>query len=321
VILEFDVRNYFKKGPIKLYNVVADIPGTEWPDEYVIVGGHIDSWDGATGAMDNGTGVAAVMEAARLLSQSNARPRRTIRFMLWSGEEQGLLGSRAYIRQNTQLMKKVSAVLVDDGGTNYVSGMMTTPAMQSDLQQALAPVMELDPNMPFKLQPVSGLPTMIGSDQDSFVAAGVPGFYFDQNGRANYDRVHHTQHDTFEGAIAEYQRHSAIVIALAAYGIANLDRMLSRENLRARTTFDFAGNRRFIGVELDDLTIVQVHDSMVGAKAGLRDGDTFVKLDGKKLESREQLTSELQKGAPKKTVTIVRDGKEMDFVLDWSAPK
>src|SRR5262249_25250808 len=97
VTVEFDIRNYFKKGPIKLYNVIADIPGTEKPDEYVIVGGHIDSWDGATGTTDNGTGCATTLEAARILMKAGVKPRRTIRFMLWSGEEQGLLGSREYV--------------------------------------------------------------------------------------------------------------------------------------------------------------------------------------------------------------------------------
>ena len=130
VVLEFDIRNYFKKGPIPLYNVIADIPGTEFPDEYVIVGGHIDSWDGATGTTDNGTGCATTLEAARLLMKSGIRPRRTIRFMLWSGEEQGLMGSRAYVKDHPELMKKISAVLVHDGGTNYLSGIAATKAMR-----------------------------------------------------------------------------------------------------------------------------------------------------------------------------------------------
>jgi carboxypeptidase Q len=321
VVLEFDIRNYFKKGPVKLYNIIADLPGSEWPDEYVIVGGHIDSWDGATGAMDNGTGVAAVMEAARLLTQAGAKPRRTIRFMLWSGEEQGLLGSRNYIKNNPDLMKKISAVLVDDGGTNYVSGIQATETMVSDFELALAPLKDLDANMPFKIQTVKGLPPSIGSDQDSFLAAGVPGFYFQQAGRANYNRIHHTQYDTFEGAIPEYQRHSAMVIALTAYGIANLDHMVSRENLRARGGgFSFpAANRRMIGVELDELKVMGVLDDSIASKVGIKEGDEFVKLDGTKLESREQLTSEIQKGEPKKTVTILRDGKEIELKLEWPA--
>jgi hypothetical protein len=322
VVLEFEIRNYFKKGPIRLDNVIADLPGTEWPDEYVVVGGHIDSWDGATGAMDNGTGVAAVMEAARLLTLAGAKPRRTIRFMLWSGEEQGLLGSRSYVRKNPELMKRISAVLVDDGGTNYVSGIQATAEMVSDMEQALAPLKDLDSNMPFKIERVKGLPPIIGSDQDSFLAAGVPGFYLKQSGRANYSRIHHTQYDTFEGAIPEYQRHSAIVIALASYGIANLDRMLSRDNLRARGGLSSLtlGNRRIIGVQLDELTITDVLDDTIATRVGLKEGDVFVKVDDTTVESREQLIGEIQKGDPKKTVTILREGTEKKFVLEWPAP-
>src|SRR5262249_42660544 len=146
VTLEFDIRNYFTKGPVKLYNVIADIPGAELPDEYVVVGGHIDSWDGATGATDNGTGVATTLEAARILMKAGARPKRTVRFMLWSGEEQGLLGSAAYVKAHKDLMPKVSAVLVHDGGTNYLSGIGATEAMTSDFEQVFAPVRDLDPD-------------------------------------------------------------------------------------------------------------------------------------------------------------------------------
>jgi hypothetical protein len=320
VVLEFDIRNYFKRGPVKLYNVIADLPGTEWPDEYVIVGGHIDSWDAATGAMDNGTGVAAVMEAARILTQAEIKPRRTIRFMLWSGEEQGLLGSLGYIKKNPDLMKKISAVLVDDGGTNYVSGIQATEAMVSDFEQCLAPIKTLDAAMPFEIQKVRGLPYGIGSDHDAFLGAGVPGFYLKQRGRANYNRIHHTQFDTFEGAIPEYQQHSSIVIALAAYGIANLDHMLSRENLRA-APFSVARrpNPRRMGVQLDELDVLEVMDGSVAAKAGIRDGDRIVKVDGKKISNRAELQEELQKGEPKKTVTVSRDGQEKDVVLEWLA--
>ncbi len=137
VTLEFDIRNYFKKGPVKLYNVIADIPGSELPDEYVIVGGHIDSWDGATGATDNGTGVATTLEAARILTRAGVKPRRTIRFMLWSGEEQGLLGSAAYVKAHKDLTPKISAVLVHDGGTNYLSGIGATDAIVSDFAAGL----------------------------------------------------------------------------------------------------------------------------------------------------------------------------------------
>ena len=145
VTLEFDIRNHFKKGPIKLYNVIADIPGTEKPDEYVIVGGHIDSWDGATGTTDNGTGVATTLEAARILMKSGVRPKRTIRFMLWSGEEQGLLGSAAYVKSHKDLMSRISAVLVHDGGTNYLSGIGATETMLADFEKVFEPVKDSTP--------------------------------------------------------------------------------------------------------------------------------------------------------------------------------
>jgi hypothetical protein len=321
VELEFDIRNYFKKGPVKLYNVIADLPGVEWPDEYVIVGGHIDSWDGATGAMDNGTGCAAVLEAARMLAQAGVKPRRTIRFMLWSGEEQGLLGSKGYIKKNPDLMPKISAVLVDDGGTNYLAGIAATEAMASDFEQVFAPVKELDSAMPFEVRNVPGLPYGIGSDHDAFLEKGVPGFYFGQKGKANYNRIHHTHFDTYEGAIPEYQKHSSIVMALSAYGIANLDHMLSREKLRAAPGIPFAmRNRRMIGVQMDELKVTEVLEGSLAAKAGIKEGDEFVKLDGKKVTSREELVTEIQKGEPKKTVTVVREGKEIDFVLEWPKP-
>jgi carboxypeptidase Q len=233
VVLEFDVRNYFKKGPIKLYNVIADIPGTERPDEYVIVGGHIDSWDGATGATDNGTGCATALEAARILMKTGVKPKRTIRFMLWSGEEQGLLGSRAYVESHKDLMPKISAVLVHDGGTNYLSGISATEAMMSDMEQIFKPVIGLDPVLPFALRKVEGLRAGGGSDHASFFAAGVPAFFWGQAGKAVYRNTHHTQHDTYNMAIPEYQRHSSVVIALASFGIADLDHLLSRDKMVA----------------------------------------------------------------------------------------
>ena len=233
VTLEFDIRNYFKKGPIKLYNVIADIPGTVRPDEYVIVGGHIDSWDGATGATDNGTGCATTLEAARILMKSGVKPRRTIRFMLWSGEEQGLLGSAAYVKAHRDIMPKISAVLVHDGGTNYLSGIGATEAILSDFEQVFTPAKELDPKTyPFEVRKVTGLRGG-GSDHASFLAANVPGFFWGQAGTARYQHTHHTQFDTYDAANPDYQRHSSLVVAIGAYGIASLDHLLSREKMRA----------------------------------------------------------------------------------------
>ena len=315
VTLEFDIRNYFKKGPIELYNVIADIPGSELPDEYVIVGGHIDSWDGATGATDNGTGVATALEAARILMKAGVKPRRTIRFMVWSGEEQGLLGSAAYVKAHKDLMPKISAVLVHDGGTNYLSGIGATEAILSDFEQLFAPVKELDPQFPFEVRKVTGL-TGGGSDHASFLAANVPGFFWRQAGKARYQRTHHTQFDTFDAAIPEYQKHSSLVAAIGAYGIANLDHLLSRDKLRLPQ--GNAGNRRTLGVQLDELTVIEVEDGSAGQKGGIKDGDVILKIDGTKVVERADVARLLRAGEPKKVVTVLRAGKEVDVTVNWA---
>lgn len=317
VVLEFDIRNYFKKGPIPQFNVIADIPGTEFPDEYVIIGGHIDSWDGATGTVDNGTGCATTLEAARILMKAGIKPRRTIRFMLWSGEEQGLLGSRAYIKANPDLMPKISAVLVHDGGTNYLSGILATKAMRADLETALAPVIGLDEKLPFAIREVAGLPRGIGSDHDSFLTAGVPGFFWNQAGKANYNRAHHTQFDTFDAAVPEYQKHSAIVAALGAFGVASLDKKLSREGLSSATAAP--GNRRLLGVQLDGLKVAEVVEDGLAAKAGIKTGDEIVKVGEKAVTSREEFTAALQDGAGAKKITLKREGKEIEISVTFPA--
>jgi carboxypeptidase Q len=315
VTLEFDIRNYFKKGPIELYNVIADIPGTEFPDEYVIVGGHIDSWDGATGTTDNGTGVATTLEAARILMKAGVKPRRTIRFMVWSGEEQGLLGSAAFVKAHKDLMPKISAVLVHDGGTNYLSGIGATEAMMSDFEQVFASAKELDPQFPFELRKVTGL-TGGGSDHASFLAANVPGFFWRQAGKARYQRTHHTQFDTFDAAVPEYQKHSSLVAAIGAYGIANLDHLLSRDKLRQPQ--GNTANRRTLGVQLDELTVTEIDDDGAGKKAGMKDGDVLVKIDGTKVVERADVARLLRAGEPKKVVTVLRAGKEVDVTVNWA---
>ena len=317
VVLEFDVRNYFKKGPIPLYNVIADIPGSEKPDEYVIVGGHIDSWDGATGTVDNGTGCATTLEAARILMKSGVKPKKTIRFMLWSGEEQGLLGSRAYIKANPDLMPKISAVLVHDGGTNYLSGILATKAMKKDFDEVFAPLVGMDEKMPFNVREVGGLPQGIGSDHDSFLTAKVPGFFWNQAGKSNYNRAHHTQYDTYDFAIPEYQKHSVIVAAIGAYGIANLDHMISREALTVPRAAAGGGSRRMLGVQLDEMKIEDVIEGGLAEKAGLKAGDIIVKVGDKAVASREQFTEALQAAGTSVKIVVKRGDKEMEFSITF----
>lgn len=312
VVLEFDIKNEFKEGPIKQYNVIADIPGSEKPDEYVIVGGHIDSWDGATGTTDNGTGCATTIEAARLLMKAGAKPKRTIRFMLWGGEEQGLLGSRAYVKAHPELMPKISGVFVHDGGTNYLGGIIATKPMVPIFEKVFEPVMKLNEKMPFEIREVNGLRGG-GSDHASFLGAGVPGFFWTQKGRANYRHTHHTQHDTYDQAIPEYQKHSAMVVALGALGVANADELLSRENLRA------SGGRRRLGINVDEdgVTISTVSDGMPAKKAGLKKGDVILKIGETKVEDRASLLRGIRTAPQLATIVIKRDGKELKLKVDF----
>jgi hypothetical protein len=315
VRLEFDIRNWFEQGPIPQNNVIAELPGAEKPDEVVIVGGHLDSWDGATGTTDDGTGVATTLEAARLLVKAGAKPKRTIRFMLWGGEEQGLLGSRAWVQKHKDELPRISAVLVHDEGTNYCAAIPATPQMKPLLEPIFAPVVNLDPELPFRVHEVKGLPGG-GSDHDSFLAANVPGLFWEQKGRANYNHTHHTQFDTFDAAIPQYQRNSAVVIAVGALGIANLPDLLPRDNLRAPPGGGFGGRR--LGVQLaDDMTIDELVEGGLAEKAGVHAGDKVLRIGDKAVADRDELRTAMQEAPAKTKVVVLRAGKELEFPIEF----
>lgn len=312
--LEFDIGNTFFEGPVAQYNVIADLVGSEYPDEYVIVGGHLDSWDGAQGAVDNGTGCATTIEAARLLVMAGARPKRTIRFALWSGEEQGLFGSEGYVRDHAAELERTSAVLIHDGGTNYLSGLGATFDMEEQLRAACAPIFTLDERFPFRLRVGEGFSFSPDSDHAPFAQKGVPGFFWDQAGKSDYDHMHHTQYDTFETAVPEYQAHSSIVAALAAYGIANLPERLSRENFEAIPP-------RRMGVTLDGTKVANLTDGGKAGKAGWKVGDVVVTVDGKAVATREEVTQALQEGGPRKVFVLARGEEQIESVLDYTGSK
>ncbi len=322
VTLTIDIRNTFVKGPVPQYNVIADLRGSEHPDEYVLVGGHIDSWDGSPGTTDNATGVAAAMEAARLLARAGARPKRTIRFALWGGEEQGLLGSRAYVRKHPELLPKISAVIVHDGGTNQVSGISATEAIYPHFQKAFAPVLDLPGELKFQIQKVKGLPRGGGSDHASFTAAGVPGFYLRQSRTAakgqNYSHEHHTQHDTFDVAIPEFMRHAALVLALGSLGIADLDVMLPRDNLLEPPSARLS-RRRMLGVQCDeDLVIQEIVEGSSAEKAGLKPGDRILRIAGKEVGDLAGLRREIQAADRESKVVVRREEKEVEIPVTFS---
>jgi carboxypeptidase Q len=229
--VEVEIRNKLTPGPIPVFNTIGEIRGSEKPDEYVVLGAHIDSWDLAQGTTDNGTGTCVVLEAARILSKSGVKPKRTIRFILFSGEEQGLFGSRDYVKKHAADMSKTSMALVHDTGTGKVEGigLQGHEAVKPILEPELVSLKELgcgDINL-------RGMP---GSDHMSFESAGVPGFAVQQDW-AEYRFTHHSQSDTLDKAKEADLIQGAQVMAVTALRVANLPNLLPHHTPR-RSMFD-----------------------------------------------------------------------------------
>jgi carboxypeptidase Q len=234
--LEFDIRNHFKMGPVKYHNVIGVIQGTEFPDEYVIMGGHLDAFDVATGGVDDGSGVTPIMEAARLIMEAGGKPKRTILVCLWAGEEFGLLGSRHWVKENEDKLDKISNMFNRDGGPLVTTSLSVTPAMWDDLEKICEPLNTINPDFPFTLKERKprNLPKQAwGTDSGPFAVKAVPTMAFGQEDVKGYNfdymEIWHTERDLYNKSIPEYQEHSAIVNAVVVYGIANLDHLLSRE--------------------------------------------------------------------------------------------
>ena len=249
VELELDVKTTFyeNNGDMFGYNVVGEIPGTDLKDEVVILGGHLDSWHGATGATDDAAGVGAVMEAMRILKATGAKPRRTVRVIAWTGEEEGLLGSRGYVAEHYAERPKdpnakpddkplpwnlkpdwdkVSVYFNLDNGTGKVRGVF----LQDNL--SVAPIFEKW-MVPFK---DLGMTTLVtrgdpGSDHVSFDDAGIPAFQFVQDDIEYDTRTHHTNMDTLERIQKEDMVQAATIIAAFAYQAAMRDERLPRRPL------------------------------------------------------------------------------------------
>jgi carboxypeptidase Q len=254
------------------YNTVAEIPGTDLKDEVVMLGAHLDSWHTATGATDNAAGVAVMMEAVRILKALNLQPRRTVRIVLWSGEEQGLLGSRAYVREHFGPVSGGDSSTVVNAITGTTPSPTTTPAptptppppvfkpeydklsvyYNSDsgtgairgiyLQgnEALRPIFRqwLQPFRSFKIgdKDYSASTVTIsnagGSDFLSFDAVGLPGFDFIQDDLEYSPRTWHSNQDTLDRIQVDDVKQSAIIVAAFVYNSAMTDQMLPRKPAR-----------------------------------------------------------------------------------------
>lgn len=240
VILEFDIRNHFFEGPVKFHNVIGVIKGCRYPDEYVICGGHLDAFDTASGAVDDGQGVSVTMESARLLAASGAKPKRTMMFALWTGEEYGLLGSEYFVKNNTVPLNKVSNYFNRDGGPEVAVSITVPEAMYSDFQEIAKPVADYNPEFPFVVKMREGQPRPLprragGSDHAYFAMNGVPTISLnlsDVKGSGfEYREIWHTDADLYTRIVPEYLEHSSVVNAVMMYGVANLDHLLSRDGL------------------------------------------------------------------------------------------
>ncbi len=255
VQMEVNVTSRYQEQDLMEYNVVAEIPGTDLKDEVVMLGGHYDSWHGGTGATDNAAGSAVAMEALRILVVSGLKPRRTIRIALWSGEEQGLLGSRAYVAQHfgrrtdaganqfggppgggqqqqqsaaTYEFKpehdKLAAYFNLDNGTGKIRGiyLQGNESVRSIFRAWLAPFKDMGAS-------TITISNTGGTDHQAFDAVGLPGFQFIQD-EIEYDtRTHHSNMDVYERIQEDDMKQAAIIMASFVYHTAMRDQKLPRK--------------------------------------------------------------------------------------------
>ena len=256
VTLEVNVASTFYDDDAMQYDTIAEIPGTDKKDEVVMLGAHLDSWHAGTGATDNGAGTIVMMEAVRILRALDIKPLRTIRIGLWSGEEEGLLGSQGYVQQHfgsrpamdDPLMKgmptllrreagpvtvkpeqaKVSAYFNVDNGTGKLRGVY----LQEN--SAIAPLFEAWMR-PFKDLGMTAL-TMRntgGTDHLSFDAVGIPGFQFIQDPIEYETRTHHSNMDVYDRLQPDDLKQAAVIVASFVYDAAMRDKMLPRKPIEA----------------------------------------------------------------------------------------
>jgi len=236
VELEFDIRNWFKMGPIKYHNVIATLRGTTYPDEYVVIGGHFDCFSGATGGVDDGSGFAPGMEAIRLIKAAGARPKCSIIFMLFAAEENGLVGSQSWLKKHPEIQPKIVMMINRDGSPSAITGASVPETWYADFQRITAPLINLNPKWPFRLErsmPRAHATSAGGTDSSSFEMVSVPTLNFRTQTDYVYNHAWHTLFDTYSELVpyTEHQKHSALITAVVAYGVANLDKPLTHEGV------------------------------------------------------------------------------------------
>ena len=237
VKIDVDVQTKFFSTDLQGYNVIAEIKGSDknLKDEIVMLGGHLDSWHGGTGATDNAAGCAVMMEAVRILRSLNIKPSRTIRIALWSGEEEGLLGSRAYVKKtfadpaNMELLpahEKFSSYFNLDNGSGKIRGiyLQQNEAVRNIFKQWLAPFADLGAS-------TITINNTGSTDHVSFDAVGLPGFQFIQDPLEYDTRNHHSNMDTYDHLNEEDLKQAATIIASFIYDAAMRDQKIPRKEL------------------------------------------------------------------------------------------
>jgi hypothetical protein len=204
-------------GEVPVFNTIAEIPGTELPDEYIVLSAHFDSWDAGSGATDNGTGTVTMMEAARILKTVYPNPKRTILVGLWEGEEQGLNGSRAFVAEHPEVVEGLQALFNQDNGT----GRVTNISMQG-LSGAASHFGTWLSKIPTGLTRhidlgIPGTPGGGGSDYASFVCAGAPAFSLSSLSWSYGTYTWHTNRDTFDKVVMDEITNNATLTAMLAY--------------------------------------------------------------------------------------------------------
>jgi carboxypeptidase Q len=253
VELEMDIRTHFYDQDLNAYNTIAEIPGGDKKDEVVMIGAHLDSWHGGTGATDNGAGVVAAMEAVRILKSLGVVPRRTIRIGLWSGEEEGLLGSKAYVTEHfgsraestdpkdkdlppflratgpltiKPEQAKISAYFNMDNGTGRIRG------IYAQENAAARPIFESwIPSLRDLGVTTVTMRDTGSTDHISFDAVGIPGFQFIQDEVEYMTRTHHTNYDVYERLQRDDLMQAAVVMATFVWEAANRPDMMPRKPL------------------------------------------------------------------------------------------
>lgn len=216
-------------GRVPTFNTIARIPGTELPDEYVLLSAHFDSWDGGTGATDNGTGTLTMMEAARILKKVYPNPKRTIIVGLWGSEEQGLNGSRAFVEDHPEVVDGLQALFNQDNGTGRVvrlsgQGFVHAYAYLGRWLQAVPESIRKHIETTFPGSPGGG-----GSDYASFVAVGAPAFSLSSLNWSYFNYTWHTNLDTYDKIVFDDVRSNAILTAILAYMASEDPQRSSRE--------------------------------------------------------------------------------------------